>query len=263
LTSVADVVHVSFGAAWFGGLVMLGCVLRRRDDADPAAGGRTVARFSNLATVSVLAIGAAGFALGWAEVRSIDALTSTTYGKLLMAKVAIVAAIAATGAYNHLVLVPAVTRQTSATVAWHRLRRTVGMETAAMVCAIGLTGVLVNVTPAVAAVTGPYTTTAELGDGSVQVVVDPARTGFTSLHLYLLDATGSPTDLATGGLTLELALPSADLGPIARTPLKAGPGHFQLDGDDFAIAGRWQITVRATVSRFEDQTATVEVPIRP
>ena len=263
LTSIADVVHVAFGAAWFGGLVMLGVALRHRAGGDPVAGARAVARFSSLATVSVLAVGGAGLTLGWAEVRSVDALTTTAYGRLLMVKVAMVAGIAAVGAYNHFVVVPAAVAGEQRVAAWAKLRRTVATETAAMVLVIGLTSVLVNVTPAFAVAGRPFAETAPLGTGTAQLVVDPARTGPTSLHLYVLDATGRTVDLAPRAVTFELSLPSARIGPIDRIPLKAGPGHFQLDGDDFAIAGRWQVTVVVEVSRFEDQTATFTVRIRP
>jgi len=67
-----------------------------------------VSRFSTMALVSVLALWAAGGALAWIEVGSRDALTSTTYGRLVLGKVGIVLVVAALAAYNRLRLIPEV-----------------------------------------------------------------------------------------------------------------------------------------------------------
>ena len=85
----------------------------------------------------------------------------------------------------------------------------------------------------------------ELGDaGSVQLTVAPAQAGFNQIHLYLFDPDGRPAEIAES-VTLVMSLPSADLGPITREAVRAGPAHFQLDGNDLAVAGTWTIEVRA------------------
>jgi copper transport protein len=258
--SMADAMHATAGAIWFGGLVALAIVLRaRRHDPETAATGRVVARFSGIAGLALVAVGGAGGVLAWTQVRTLDALTSTTYGRLLMVKVGIVAVVAALGAWNRFRLVPALERAPQAAAA--RLRRTLGIEALALVAAIGLTGVLVQVTPARAAVDAVYSETVPLGDGSVNIVVDPPRVGATSIHMYILDAGGGP--FSPEQVTMELALPSAGIGPLEREPFVAGPGHYQLDGSDLTIPGRWTITVIARTERFDEETASVEVPIRP
>lgn len=112
----ADLLHVAAAAVWFGGLVLLGLVLRaRRRDADPAGAAELVAGFSRHATVALAAVVAGGLALGWVEVRALRALVSTPYGWTLLAKLAVVTPILAAGAYNHRRLVPAIA--SAATVA--------------------------------------------------------------------------------------------------------------------------------------------------
>jgi copper transport protein len=255
----ADVVHVWAAAAWFGGIGLLALVLRWRSDDQAIDTGRVVVRFSRIATVSVVAVGIAGGVLAWTEVRAVRALTSTTYGWLLVAKVALVAIVAVAGAYNHFRLVPALERAPKRAGAL--LRRTVRLEAVLMVGAVALTAVLVNVTPArtAAGITGIYSEIKPLGDGSVNLVVDPARKGLNAMHLYVLDRSGRNIDVE--GLTVELSLPSSGIAPITRDPFAAGPGHYQLDGVELTIAGTWAVVVKARVSRFEEQTATFEVPI--
>ena len=220
-------------------------------------------RFSRLATVALLLIGAAGTALAWGQVRSLDALTSTTYGWLLVAKVAVIAAVALVGLYNRTRLVPAVASAAEPSRAKRLLGRTVAVEAGALVAAIALTAVLVNVTPARAALSEPYSDTQPLGDGSANLVVDPADSGENSMHLYVLDEVGRPTELPDGSeVTFDLRLPAADIGPIEVVPFVAGPGHYQVDGSSLSVPGTWEITVSARVDRFEVETATFEVPIR-
>jgi copper transport protein len=239
--------------------------LRRGGGDDVGPSGAIVARFSTVAASALVMVATTGTLLGWAEVRARRALTSTTYGWLLIAKVGIVAAVALVAGYNRYRLVPALQRaEKQGTSAWSHLRRTVRLEAVGLLVAIGLTAVLVNVNPArnAAGIGTIFTSTQALGDNSVNLVVDPDRAGRNSIHLYLLDPTGRPAPLAQE-LHLELSFPANDIGPIERTPFVAGPGHYQLDGSDLSISGTWQIVIVARVSKFEEQTATFAVTVNP
>lgn len=266
LGTIADAVHLGVVAVWGGGAVLLWWTLRARRRAaapvEPADTAGVVLRFSGLATLTVVAAGATGAFLGWNEVRSLDALTGTGYGRLLLAKVAAVAVVAGLGAYNHFRLLPAL-QQGKAKAALARLATTVRIEALVLVAVVALTSVLVFVTPArTSAEGGPVERIIQLsGDaGSVQLVVAPARVGSNQIHLYTFDPEGRPTELAEE-ITLELELPAAQLGPIVRTATRAGPAHSQVDGDDLAVPGTWRITVRLRLDRFTEATGTAEVPV--
>jgi copper transport protein len=258
----AAIVHTLAAAAWFGGLVLLASTLAgRREEPDHSSSAGMVARFSLVATVSVIAVALAGAALSWSEVRALSALTSTTYGWTLLAKVAIVLVVGLIGAHNRFRVVPAIQRSPSAPRAWSLLRRSVRLEALALVVAIALTAVLVNVTPArnEAGIGGIFSETVRLGDiGSVNVVVDPNQAGRNAVHLYFYDEDGRAADVAEE-VAVSFSLPSSDIGPIIREPFRAGPTHFQIDGDELVTGGRWVIEVTATASRFEEATAEVEV----
>ena len=266
LVLVADAAHAWAAAAWLGGIVLLVLVLwaRRRKDADresALATGHVVVRFSRIATVAVILVGVAGFTLAWAEVRVLEALTSTTYGWLVVAKIATVGVIAALGVYNHFRLIPAI--EQAPKKAGSALRRTVSVEAVVMVAVLALTAVLVNTTPArdASGLSGIFSATVPMGDGSVNLVVDPDRAGQNSVHLYLLDAGGRNRDVQS--LTLEFSLPANGIGPIDRDAFLAGQGHYQVDGRDLSIPGEWTITVRARVDKFTEQTADVHVTVHP
>lgn len=260
--TLSDLSHLVVVAAWGGGVVFLALALltrRRRGDDDGTA--PLVARFSSLATAGVLVAGATGAFLGWNEVRTLDGLTGTGYGLLLLAKLSAVVALAALGAYNHFRLVPALERGRSK-AALAQLRTSVSMEVLCVVVIVAITAVLVVVTPAKSESSpGIVEEIVQLGDvGSVQITVAPARAGLNQVHLYLFDPDGRPADIAES-VALELSLPSAGIGPIARDAARAGPAHFQLDGSDLAVAGIWEVAIQARIDRFSEQTATVEIPI--
>lgn len=92
----ADVLHLLAVACWLGGLTTLLALLLREPGLPPAA----VRRFSALALGSVAVLAATGLYAAWRQVRTLDALTSTDYGRLLLLKVALVAALLAAGWFS-------------------------------------------------------------------------------------------------------------------------------------------------------------------
>ncbi|MER5970751.1 copper resistance protein CopC [Streptomyces sp. NPDC002055] len=88
-----DVLHLLAVAAWLGGLATLLVALYR----GPAVERAAVHRFSRVAFGSVVVLAATGVYQSWRQVGSVTALTSTSYGQLLLVKVALVAVLLAVG----------------------------------------------------------------------------------------------------------------------------------------------------------------------
>lgn len=293
LMMLGDAVHLLAAAAWLGGLVVLAGVvrLRRRED-DPVAAADVVARYSRVATWSLVTVTVAGTAMSWALVRQPRALVSTDYGWTLIAKVALVGVVILVGLYNNRRLVPAIVRAAApaggsvgtsdpesatdtseldrrgriGTLAWHRLGRTVRFEVAVLVAVLGVTAFLVNLRPAAeeAGITGAFDTLVAIPDSDLQLnlVVDPNRVGQNEIHFYVLDDTGRPvSDLES--VTVELTQPARDIGPIVRQPFVAGPGHWQLDGNDLAVPGEWVIELVVGLDRFTQARVAVPVTVNP
>jgi copper transport protein len=291
LMVAGDTVHLAAGAAWLGGLVVLAGALRRRRLADdPVGGADLVARFSGVATVAVVAVVVGGMAMSSQTVQAPRALTSTTYGVVLLVKLAIAALVIAAGAWNNRRLVPVVTAAgrpvpaggssdtlpeatagapgtdlDAGEAAWSRLRSTVRLEVLGLVLLLGVTGALVQQRPAAeaAGITGLFEARQALGDDlALDVVVDPNRAGFNQIHLYVLDATGRPTS-DIEGITVELTPPGEDGTPIVREPFVAGPGHWQVNGRELAFPGAWTIEVVVRVDRFTAARSSVDVVVNP
>jgi copper transport protein len=286
LAMAADAVHVVGAGVWFGGLAAMAISLRSaKADDDLVTGARMVGAFSNLAGYTVLALSAAGVVLAWMEVQAWHALVSTHYGWTLLVKSAVVAGVLLVAAYNNRVLVPSVISSgneeshlepdsggsgstvvaivhPSAGTAWHRLSRTIRIELVGLMVVIGVTALLVNLQPAAeaAGVSGPYSTYVPFGEGLLNLVIDPNRTGVNEIHLYVLTAGGLPA-LVSGEATIEFRMPEQDIGPILRRLQVAGPGHYIHVGPELAIPGEWVITVRQRISEFEEVTADMAVTV--
>jgi copper transport protein len=95
--SVASLtVHVAAMALWIGGLFTVALLLLRIRSSDTDTDtAEVVARFSRLALVAVALVVATGLYQAWREAGHISALTGTTYGRLLLAKVALLLVVVA------------------------------------------------------------------------------------------------------------------------------------------------------------------------
>jgi copper transport protein len=225
-----------------------------------------------------------GVAMAIPLVGRVGALTTTTYGWLLVAKIVAGVVLVVMAFYNRQRLVPAITalrvpaggsvdtptleedrRARRAGAAWGRLRRTVRFEAAVIAAVLMVTGVLVVTQPAseAAGLGGLYEATAPLGEGlEIDIVVDPNVVGRNAIHLYVLDETGRPA-ADVEDVMLELTYLPEDIGPIPIEPFPAGPGHWVANSDELAFAGDWEVRVVAGVDRFTELSAEVTVPVAP
>ncbi|HET7856622.1 MAG TPA: CopD family protein [Gaiellaceae bacterium] len=262
LSFVADVVHVAAASAWTGGLAFLVLGLLLAGEQRWPLAARAVPRFSTLAVGAVAVLVTVGIVNAYEQVRAWRGLWETTYGQLLLAKIALVLPLLALGAYNNRFAVPRLRREVASPLEQRRFLRAAGAELAIFVAIVGVTAVLVTEPPAKASVVrkGPYATTTDLGPLELNFVADPAKAGRNELHLYLLDKSGRPADV--NELRVLASLPSQRIGPLRFTARRLAPGHFAVLGVQLTIPGDWQFRVEARRGEFTSYSQTVSVPIR-
>lgn len=134
LEPVVDFLHVAAASFWLGGLVALGLALTSSGDRAPI-----LRRFSNVALVSVGVLAATGVISAFAELRSLEQLWSTGYGRLLIVKSALLAALVAVGWVNRYRLLPR--------LSFEKLRRSVAVELMLFAGLIGAVALLTDLRP--------------------------------------------------------------------------------------------------------------------
>jgi copper transport protein len=151
-------IHVAAAAAWVGGLVALVAVAfpaaRDQVEADRASIlAPVVARFSDLAVLSVLAIVASGIYSAWMEIGTLRAVTTSNYGLIFLAKLAAFLPVLALGGINNRWtkprLVRAVRDRMNARASLLLLRRLVALEIGMIAVVLALTVLLLQLSPPV------------------------------------------------------------------------------------------------------------------
>ena len=145
---LTDAVHVEAAAIWTGGLAFLLLLILG------AGGGRrwrlasvAVPAFSRVAVVSVAALVIAGAIRGLVELGSVSALWDTTYGRLLLLKIALVLPLLALGAFNNRYSVPQLRAETASPTEQRRFLRSAGAELFVVVAVVLVTAFLVDHQP--------------------------------------------------------------------------------------------------------------------
>ena len=246
---LSDVVHLGATSVWIGGLVALLAVLPLLGRPDRVG---LATRFSALALVAAVLVAASGTVSGWQQVRTLDGLTSTTYGRLLLAKVAGFAVLVVLGWLNRARLVPLVERTVGP------LRRSLRIEVVVAAIVLALTAALIHQPPARATVSdGPYDTTVEAEGGEVlSATVDPAEAGTNDIHLYFTGAAGEP--LAVDAVQVTAGTTDVPARRLQVTPISTN--HVTVAGASLPSPGTWTVEVTA-VQAGQPLIFTFEVPI--
>ena len=283
----ADALHVLAMSLWLGGLATLALIVL---DRDPDA-ARSARRFSPVALTSVVVIVATGLFASWRQVGfSRDAFLDTTFGRLLIVKVAVFIALVSLAAWSRRIVrrrdpatlsamavteesMPARTAPTDPTV--RGLRWSVGGELIFGIAVLTITALLVNAQPARSALAGVYSNEFRTPTMLVDLIVDPTEAGLVDMHLYALTPSGG--NLYTPGITAEMSVPSKGIAPIQVPLVRGGPNHFlACEGppaqvastvtcsDKFAIpfSGKWHIVIRALRDQFNEVVVSADVDIR-
>ncbi|MFJ8685530.1 copper resistance CopC/CopD family protein [Micromonospora wenchangensis] len=256
---LVDAVHLGSMAVWLGGLVMLaGFLLRRADEREL---GAILPIWSRWAALAVAALLLAGVVQGLIEVASVEALTGTTYGRLLLAKIGLFALVVAVAAYSRQLV-----RRRTAAARPLPVRRAVWVELAITAVILGVTATLVQTPPARTTVDGGsgaeagyYSTTLTSPIYSLQVELDPAERGNNSMHLYAYTPDNRPQPVVEWKATA--ALPSAGVEPIDIPLLKLTDNHATGEFS-FPSAGQWQLRFTVRTSDIDQATVTATVPIK-
>ncbi len=242
----ADVVHLGAAAMWVGGLVAVAAVWRHTADQEGV-----MKRFSAAAVIAAAAVLVTGAISGFEQVGSLTALLDTAYGRLLLVKLAGFAGLVWLGWENRRVYLPRFADTASSLI------RNVRLEIGIATVVVAVTAVVVGQAPAKATYSRPYEGTTSVADLTVQVQVDPSRTGANDIHMYFFDDRGAAANVDA----VELTAAIGDIPPRRLDVTPIAPSHVSAYGAALTSPGTW--TFQATIVRAgTPRTVSFEVPIK-
>ncbi|HEY2569918.1 MAG TPA: copper resistance protein CopC [Solirubrobacteraceae bacterium] len=258
---VVDAAHVLAAAAWLGGLVFVLGALAISAPADrwPVA-IRSVPRLSLLATGAVGVLLMAGVINALIEVSAVRGLWQSTYGELILAKIALALPLLALGAFNNRVSVPGLLTGAPPPELRARFLRVASAEVALLVVVVGVTAALIAEAPAkdLLAQTTSITATHAIGPFSASVVVSPGAVGANTIDVSVHSSARRPPMI--GEVDLAADPPTASsLAPLNLDVIQVSPTRFRVASAPLARAGTWHLdaTVRVGLTEW-----LARIPIR-
>jgi copper transport protein len=251
LAAGSDLVHLGAVAVWAGGLLALLVALPFLPTAHDRL--RLASRFSGVAVAAVAVVALSGTVSGWQQLGGLGDLTSTGYGRLLLAKVAGFAVLVTLGWLNRSRLVALVERTAAP------LQRSLRVEVLVAAVVLALTAALVHQPPArTESRAEPFDTTATADGGQVvTATVEPGAAGPNDIHLYFYAGSGNEP-LAVDAVQVTAATADVPARRLQVTPINTN--HVTVAGASLPSAGTWIIEVTA-VQAGQPLVFTIEVPI--
>jgi copper transport protein len=244
LSVPVDMAHLLAMAVWVGGLVMLLAAVLPRGEPDELEA--VLPTFSATALTAVVVLAASGTYNAWRGIGTINAIFTTTYGLLVVAKIALFVGIVAVANLSRRL----VSRRTVAfamtdaalledappdvAVDVERLRRSVLVEAGVAVVVLAVTASLG-------------------GNRAVSVTADPGTHGRVNVTVAL----------SGGGATKVSATATEQAKQLGPIPIKLKRERSALyDGSaDLPVAGDWDIDLVVTTSTFNATTADVTLTL--
>jgi copper transport protein len=269
-----DTLHVLAMSVWLGGLVVL--LIAALGGGFSGGLRRALTTFSRLAFTCVVVLILTGVFASWRQVGfAIRGYLHTSYGNILLVKVAIVVALVGLAAISRSIVrkrqsAPLDAPDSAVAAIDERtvggLRRSVAGEVLLGITVLAVTAILVNAQPARSALAPVlYSSSVSAGSGdnamTISVTVDPARVGVNQIHVYTLTPKG--TDLPVRAMSAKLV--SADGTSVPANLVRAGANHFVSTNAVIPTAGKYQMLVEVTQLRDGNLLATpgvFTVPIR-
>jgi copper transport protein len=258
LTGPAVAIHGVGIALWIGSLLPLAAAMKR--DGDHALS--TLHRFSRTIPIVLAAILLSGGFLAIVQVEHVEALRSTDYGRVLVAKLAVVAALLTIAAWNRFALTFQINQ--GEIEARLGLIRTIAAELMLMMIVLALVTTWRFTPPPralVAAAAEPAVLSFHTASAFANVAFTPGRAGRVKVSMVIM--TGSYGPLDAKAITVTIANLPAGVEPIARSAQKPGDGSWRIEALTIPLPGLW--SVRLDILLPDDTNVTLEdqLEIRP
>ena len=240
-----DAVHLAAISLWIGGLLMFAFGTTAWLS-DPESEG-VVRRFSLMATIAVPVIVATGVAQTLKLAGNLDDVTSTSWGRTLLVKIAMVTVLVAVGGVSQWLL-----RNDGPSA----LKRNVLVEALIGIGVIGLAAALVALPPQSVAASKVFTNTLTNQGVIADVTVTPGRVGQNEVHLVITPPGGSLEPVVSTSVQATFASGA----PVPATLESIGPNHY-TGTITLSTAGDWNLQIIVEPTQGQSVLLSSAVPI--
>jgi copper transport protein len=202
-----------------------------------------------VATIGIPIIIVTGFLQTWRLGGSLANLTDTTWGRILLAKVAIAAL---------MVTIGGVSRWLLAHEGPSSLRRLVFTEAVCGMAVLGLAAGLVAQPPTVGPKSKVFAASLTEGGLIVDASITPGRVGSNEVHLVITPAGGSIAPVVSA--TARMSLPSKNLPNSPVTLTSTGPNHY-TGTITLPFSGDWTLEITVEPKAGQSVLLRSAVPI--
>ncbi|WP_162239435.1 CopD family protein [Aureimonas sp. Leaf324] len=253
----AVAVHGLAVALWIGALVPLAASLR----GGPSVGAAALRRFSQLIPWVVVALLVSGTVLAVVQVGVVSALWATAYGRVLLAKLCLLAVLFSLAAYNRWRLTEQSLRgEPSATVSMARV----------IVVEIGVAVLILSAValwrftppPRVEAAVAAEPISAHAMGRTVMADLSlvPGRAGPVTAEATLFTIDYGP--VAPTSVTFVFEQAASGIGPIRRPAENRGDGVWRTDVT-LPVPGAWAVQLEVLIDDFSLERIATTIDVRP
>jgi copper transport protein len=250
--------HVAAISIWIGALLPLAAEFRR----DGSEAAMALRRFSNFIPLAVAVLIVAGMVLTYVQVLRIEALVTTSYGWVLLAKMGLLVVLFALAAFNRWRLTNR--SEQGETAAITLLVRSMMAESLVVLLILGVAATWRFTPPPrslIVEVTEPAVAHIHSAKGMAELQVSPGSAGPVTATAMIMKEDFSPLDPQE--VSLAFSKREAGIEPIRRKAERRGDGTWGATDLVLPVAGIWTIRIDVIVSDFEIVRLEGEIEIKP
>ena len=277
---ILDYVHNLLSSIWIGGVIFLGfVVLPSITKLDGIVRDKItislIPRFSAMIIISLGILIITGPTLLWFLDSNVSSLTDSTYGKLIMLKIAIASVMISFGGFYQIRFIQQAKKDLKSTSVFKKLKRPLRFEAGLGIALLAVVALLVNSSlpageiqsvSAEQGMTG-YESSLFSENARFDVTVAPVGIGVNQINVIVLGLDDQPlSDISS--LKIKVSNPSRSIASI-----EAEVTENKISGQDiftkysaeptFSFAGIWQIELEAQRTENANESVLFDVRIKP
>lgn len=277
LAIAIDYIHNLLASVWIGGVIFFAFVLMPlfstlQGNKKEMITLVTIPKFSSMILFGIGILIITGPTLLWFLEDDVALLSQSSYGFIIIAKIAIGAAMAGLGGYNQFRIQKTAQKnlQNKNITVHKRLQKSLRIEAVLGMLLLGSVALLTNTSlptgqvQQATALQNDYVfrTTEFTEDAMFEISIDPLTSGSNTMVVSAFDIDGNPLS-GLDDIKVKVSNPQRNIAPID-VSVKKTEDQTKYEGNlTFGFSGKWNIEVEALRSEGTNQGATFSVSVKP